>query len=97
MEYKENIETAIKTLEALVKKMADSREEIAENRIEKASESLNYIEAELQKLAGEVAQLKFKIENKEGDIFRSRMGPTTIYESGDKVDIEVTEVTTFPT
>ena len=36
-------------------------------------------------------------ENKEGDIFRSRMGPTTIYESGDKVDIEVTEVTTFPT
>ena len=26
MEYKENIETAIKTLEALVKKMADSRD-----------------------------------------------------------------------
>ena len=65
MEYKENIETAIKTLEALVKKMADSREEIAENRIEKGSESLNYIEAELQKLAGEVAQLKFQIENKD--------------------------------
>ena len=36
-------------------------------------------------------------ENKQGDIFRSRMGPTTIYESGDTVDIEVTEVTTFPT
>ena len=45
--------------------MADSREEIAENRIEKASESLNYIEAELQKLAGEVAQLKLQIENKD--------------------------------
>jgi len=25
------------------------------------------------------------------------MGPTTIYESGDAIDIEVTEVTTFPT
>jgi hypothetical protein len=24
------------------------------------------------------------------------MGPTTIYESGDKVNIEITEVTTFP-
>ena len=37
-------------------------------------------------------------ENEHGDLFRSRMmGPTTIYESGDKVNIEVTEVTTFPT
>ena len=35
-------------------------------------------------------------ENKDGDIFRSRMGPTTIYEAGDKVNIEITEVTTFP-
>ena len=48
MDYKENIETSIKTLEALVKKLADSREEIAENRIEKASESLNYIEVEFR-------------------------------------------------
>ena len=65
MDYKENIETSIKTLEALVKKMADSREEIAENRIEKDSESLNSIEVELQKLAGEVAQLKFQIEKRD--------------------------------
>tara|TARA_B100001750_G_scaffold242160_1_gene255081 strand:- start:979 stop:1998 length:1020 start_codon:yes stop_codon:yes gene_type:complete len=35
-------------------------------------------------------------ENGDGEIFRSRMGPTTIYESGDKVNIEITEVTTFP-
>ena len=36
------------------------------------------------------------VENGDGEIFRSRMGPTTIYESGDKVNIEITEVTTFP-
>ena len=65
MDYKENIETSIKTLEALVKKLADSREEIAENRIEKASESLNYIEVELQRLAGEVALLRFQIEKRD--------------------------------
>ena len=65
MDYKNHIETVIKNLEALVKKMADSREEIAENRIEKASESLNYIEVELQKLAGEVALLRFQIEKRD--------------------------------
>ncbi|MBB37840.1 MAG: hypothetical protein CL515_05015 [Actinobacteria bacterium] len=65
MDYKNHIETVIKNLEALVKKMADSREEIAENHIEKASESLNYIEVELQKLAGEVARLRFQIEKRD--------------------------------
>ena len=65
MDYKNHIETVIKNLEALVKKMADSREEIAENRIEKASESLNYIEVELQRLAGEVALLRFQIEKRD--------------------------------
>ena len=35
-------------------------------------------------------------ENGDGEIFRSRMGPTSIYESGVKVNIEITEVTTFP-
>jgi len=35
-------------------------------------------------------------ENVDGEIFRSRMGPTTIYKSGDKINIEITEVTTFP-
>ena len=57
MYYKENIETAIKTLEALVKKMADSREEIAENRIEKASEI---------DVAGKIIEyLEEKIQNKD--------------------------------
>ena len=65
MDYKNHIETVIKNLEALVKKMADSREEIAENHIEKASESLNYIEVELQRLAGELALLRFQIEKRD--------------------------------
>ena len=35
-------------------------------------------------------------ENSAGQIFRSRSLPSTIFESGDKISIEISEVTTFP-
>jgi len=34
--------------------------------------------------------------NNKGEIFRARSLPNTIYESGDKVTVEISEVTTFP-
>ena len=35
-------------------------------------------------------------ENQNGEIFRARSLPSMIFEPGDKVCIDVTEVTTFP-
>ena len=35
-------------------------------------------------------------QNSKGEIFRARSLPNTIYESGDKVNINISEVTTFP-
>ena len=35
-------------------------------------------------------------QNSAGQIFRSRSLPSTIFESGDKISIEISEVTTFP-
>ena len=35
-------------------------------------------------------------ENSAGQIFRSRSLPSSIFESGDKISIEISEVTTFP-
>ena len=35
-------------------------------------------------------------ENSAGQIFRSRSLPSTIFETGDKISIEISEVTTFP-
>jgi len=35
-------------------------------------------------------------ENSAGQVFRSRSLPSTIFEPGDKVSIEISEVTTFP-
>ena len=35
-------------------------------------------------------------ENSAGQIFRSRSLPSTIFQSGDKISIEISEVTTFP-
>ena len=34
--------------------------------------------------------------NNKGEIFRARSLPNTIYESGDKVEVNISEVTTFP-
>ena len=59
---KEEIASIIQKLEDVVKKMADSREEISDNNISKAYTTLNDIEIELQRIAGKVAGLKFKIE-----------------------------------
>ena len=42
--------------------MADSRVEISDDNISKAYTTLNDIEIELQRIAGKVAGLKFKIE-----------------------------------
>ena len=61
---KENIASIIRSLEVVVKKMADSREEISENELSKAFTTLNDIEVELQRVAGQVAKLKFNIEKK---------------------------------
>ena len=66
MEFKnslnEEIATIISELETVVKKMANSREEISENEMPKAFSTLNDIEVELQRISGKVARLKFKIE-----------------------------------
>jgi iron(III) transport system ATP-binding protein len=35
-------------------------------------------------------------QNSKGEVFRARSLPNTIYEVGDKVNIEISEVTTFP-
>ena len=35
-------------------------------------------------------------QNSKGEVFRARSSPNTIYEAGDKVNIEISEVTTFP-
>ena len=35
-------------------------------------------------------------QNNKGEVFRARSLPNTIYEAGDKVNIEISEVTTFP-
>ena len=35
-------------------------------------------------------------ENSKGEVFRARSLPNTIYEAGDKVNINISEVTTFP-
>ena len=35
-------------------------------------------------------------ENSAGQVFRSRSLPSTIFETGDKISIEISEVTTFP-
>ena len=35
-------------------------------------------------------------ENKNGEVFRARSLPSMIFEPGDQVCIDVTEVTTFP-
>ena len=35
-------------------------------------------------------------QNSKGEIFRARSLPNTIYEAGDKINIEISEVTTFP-
>ena len=35
-------------------------------------------------------------QNSKGEVFRARSLPNTIYEEGDKVNIEISEVTTFP-
>ena len=35
-------------------------------------------------------------QNSKGEVFRARSLPNTIYEAGDKVNIEISEVTTFP-
>ena len=35
-------------------------------------------------------------QNRKGEVFRARSLPNTIYEAGDKVNIEISEVTTFP-
>tara|TARA_B100001750_G_C15486940_1_gene588840 strand:+ start:747 stop:956 length:210 start_codon:yes stop_codon:yes gene_type:complete len=59
---KEEIASIIQKLEDVVKKMADSREEISDDNISKAYTTLNDIEIELQRIAGKVAGLKFKIE-----------------------------------
>ena len=59
---KEEIGSIIQKLEDVVKKMADSREEISDDNISKAYTTLNDIEIELQRIAGKVAGLKFKIE-----------------------------------
>ena len=59
---KEKIASIIRSLEVLVRKMADSREEISENEISKAFSTLNDIEGELQMISGQVAKLKFEIE-----------------------------------
>lgn len=59
---KEKIALIIRSLEVVVKKMADAREEISENEISKAFSTLNDIEVELQMISGQVAKLKFEIE-----------------------------------
>ena len=59
---KEKIASIIRSLEVLVRKMADSREEISENEMSKAFSTLNDIEVELQRISGQVAKLKFEIE-----------------------------------
>ena len=35
-------------------------------------------------------------QNSKGEVFRARSLPNTIYEAGDKINIESSEVTTFP-
>ena len=35
-------------------------------------------------------------QNSKGEVFRARSLPNTIYEAGDKVNIDISEVTTFP-
>jgi iron(III) transport system ATP-binding protein len=35
-------------------------------------------------------------QNSKGEVFRARSLPNTIYEAGDKVNIKISEVTTFP-
>ena len=35
-------------------------------------------------------------QNSKGEIFRARSLPNTIYEAGDRINIEISEVTTFP-
>ena len=35
-------------------------------------------------------------QNSKGEVFRARSLPNTIYEAGDKVNINISEVTTFP-
>ena len=35
-------------------------------------------------------------QNSKGEVFRARSLPNTIYETGDKINIEISEVTTFP-
>ena len=35
-------------------------------------------------------------QNSKGEVFRARSLPNTIYEAGDKINIEISEVTTFP-
>tara|TARA_Y100000590_G_C15359646_1_gene878414 strand:+ start:326 stop:535 length:210 start_codon:yes stop_codon:yes gene_type:complete len=59
---KDEIASIIQKLEDVVRKMADSREEISDDNISRAYRTLNDIEIELQKIAGKVAGLKFKIE-----------------------------------
>ena len=58
---KEKIDSIIRSLEVVVKKMADAREEISENELSKAFTTLNDIEVELKRVAGQVAKLKFNI------------------------------------
>ena len=35
-------------------------------------------------------------QKSKGEIFRARSLPNTIYEAGDRINIEISEVTTFP-
>ena len=60
---KTEIASIIQSLEGVLKKMADSREEISNNELPKASSTLNDIDIELQRISGQVAQLKFDIES----------------------------------
>ena len=59
---KTEIASIIQALEVVLKKMADSREEISDNKFPKALLTLNDIDIELQRISGQVAQLKFDIE-----------------------------------
>ena len=59
---KTEIASIIQSLEGVLKKMADSREEISDNELPKALSTLNDIDIELQRISGQVAQLKFDIE-----------------------------------
>jgi len=59
---KTEIAVIIQALEVVLKKMADSREEMSDNKLPKALLILNDIDIELQRISGQVARLKFDIE-----------------------------------